>query len=111
MSLDRLKGYLRNWLSLAGLVIFVGSLFAFVLLFVCSRRTAIPILGFSFMSSRPVLPFWGCASLFSVRWWIDATPTGKHQPPFLTFFISISHGRGTEGFWEDSSRARLVSCC
>jgi len=34
MRLDRLKGYLRNWLSLAGLVILLGSVFAFILLFV-----------------------------------------------------------------------------
>ena len=34
MPLDRLKGYFRNWLSLAGLVILLGSLFAFILLLV-----------------------------------------------------------------------------
>src|SRR4029077_8568114 len=34
MRLDLLKGYLRNWLSLAGLVILLGSVFAFFLLFV-----------------------------------------------------------------------------
>jgi nitrate/TMAO reductase-like tetraheme cytochrome c subunit len=35
MSFERLKGmrYLRNWLSLAGLVVLIGSLFAFLLLF------------------------------------------------------------------------------
>src|SRR5690242_15281716 len=33
MHLERLKGHLRNWLSLAGFVILLGSLFAFVLLF------------------------------------------------------------------------------
>jgi uncharacterized membrane protein YhaH (DUF805 family) len=97
-------GVFRNWLSLTGLVIVLGSLFAFVLLFLIDSfaRVSNPYVGILTFLVAPIFTILGTLLiLFGLLWrrWRDGKRSGEAILPKFQIDLGRSRDRRILGFF------------
>jgi hypothetical protein len=103
---------LRNWLSLAGLVIAVGCLFSFLLLFILdsAAHLANPYIGILTYLVAPGFLITGLFLTLLGALWHRHQLKAAAPIPALQINFARPRDRRTAGLWESSSPAVSASC-